>query len=67
MEREFVELERTYAMSSSEFYRRFSNGELGDTMDFIRWAGRYELYLRLKEMISTSLEAVVTETRLAYA
>jgi hypothetical protein len=24
-------------------------GELGDDMDFIKWAGRYELYLEIKQ------------------
>jgi hypothetical protein len=35
--------EKQYQMDSEEFYRRFQNGELGDTEDFMLWAGSYEL------------------------
>ncbi len=43
--------ERKYKMSSEEFYRAFSNGELGDDSDFMEWAGEYEILADLKEDI----------------
>ncbi len=30
--------------TSSEFYRRFRAGELGDEMDFVEWSVFYEMY-----------------------
>lgn len=67
IDRELVAFEQKHGMLSTEFYERFEVGELGDAMDFIRWAGRYELYVHLKEMISAGLNVVVTETRQVYA
>jgi hypothetical protein len=61
MDRELNVFEQKHGMSSVEFLQRFEAGELGDAMDFMRWAGRYELYLQLKALISVSLEVVVTE------
>lgn len=43
--------ERKYKMSSEEFYNAFSNGELGDDVDFMEWAGEYELLADLEQDI----------------
>ena len=61
LDRELIKFEQKYSISSLEFYQRFQSGEMGDAMDFIRWAGRYEMYVRLKGMISASLDVVVAE------
>ena len=37
--------EDKYGYSTIEFYRRYSNGELGDDDDLMMWAGLYHLYL----------------------
>ncbi|WP_419662629.1 hypothetical protein Dvar_30930 [Desulfosarcina variabilis str. Montpellier] len=42
------EMEKKYRMSSQEFYDRFDQGEMGDDMDFIRWAGEFETLKQLK-------------------
>ncbi|MEW5956820.1 MAG: hypothetical protein AB1801_03780 [Chloroflexota bacterium] len=42
------QLEQHYQMTSEEFYPRFQRGELGDSLDFIRWANRYEIYQETK-------------------
>ena len=42
------QLEQRYQMPSEEFYLRFQRGELGDSLDFIRWANRYEIYQETK-------------------
>ncbi|MCA9967486.1 MAG: hypothetical protein KC423_24725 [Anaerolineales bacterium] len=65
LERDFVKLEQTYGFTSAEFYAQYQAGKLGDDMEFMSWAGRYTLYLRLKNTISTSLERVVTADALA--
>lgn len=59
LEREFAEIEKTYQMSSEDFYQRYQAGEMGDDMVFIHWAGKYTLYLRLKRAISNSLKQIV--------
>jgi hypothetical protein len=60
LERELVRLEQEHNMSSPEFYRQYQNGQLGDDVTIIEWAGRYRLYLRLKQAISESLNLVIT-------
>jgi hypothetical protein len=40
--------EQKYGMTSEEFFGRFQRGELGDAMDFIDWAGAYNLFLDRK-------------------
>jgi len=35
--------EQTYSMASSEFYRCYENGEMGDEMDFVEWASTVEM------------------------
>lgn len=45
---ELREYEQKYNMTSEEFYKRFQRGELGDAMDFMDWAGAYDLFLDRK-------------------
>ena len=35
--------EGKYGMDSEQFYRRFMAGELGDEIDYVEWAGFYEM------------------------
>jgi hypothetical protein len=37
--------QQQHSMSSEVFYRQFMAGELDDRMDYIEWAGFYELLL----------------------
>lgn len=39
------EYEKKYGYSTIEFYRRLTDGELGDDDDLLMWAGLYHLYL----------------------
>jgi hemerythrin-like domain-containing protein len=41
--------EQKYGMKMEEFYERFKSGELGDSDDYIDWAGEYELLKHLEE------------------
>ncbi len=61
LERDMALLEQTHGFSSSEFFRRYQAGTMGDSIEYVRWAGRYKLYQNLKSLISTSLQMVVTE------
>ena len=36
--------ERQYGLTTIEFFARFNRGLLGDSRDFIRWAGLFEGY-----------------------
>lgn len=53
--RELVVFEEKYGMKSDVFYARFMRGEMGDDLPFIKWAGRYELYLEARQEIDTQL------------
>ncbi|MFQ6059119.1 MAG: hypothetical protein ACE5MB_09620 [Anaerolineae bacterium] len=54
-----MHFEQQYNMTSAEFYEKFNRGEMGDSMDFVKWAGRYRLYLDLKKKLELSLERVI--------
>nr|MDO8077873.1 hypothetical protein [Candidatus Freyarchaeota archaeon] len=43
------EYEQRYGTKTEEFYARFKSGELGDTDDYIDWAGEYELLKHVEE------------------
>ncbi len=53
--RELVAFEEKFNMPSDVFYARFMRGEMGDDLPFIKWAGRYELYLEAKQEIDNQL------------
>ena len=56
--RTLVAFEEAHHMSSDVFYARFMRGELGDNLSFIKWAGRYELYLEAKQEIDIQLAQI---------
>jgi len=64
LERQLARLEQENDMASAEFYRLYQAGQMGDDVTFVAWAGRYKLYLRLKETISKSLKLVLAEPTL---
>lgn len=41
-------LEDKYKMDSNTFYREYSSGEMGDDIEYIRWAGEVETLMRLQ-------------------
>lgn len=41
------EFEEKYGMSTVEFYARFVSGKMGDSRDFILWAGAFHDYQHL--------------------
>lgn len=50
--------EQRYQMSSAEFFSRYQQGELGDSADFVEWAGDYQQYLGLLQVLRDRLQAV---------
>lgn len=40
--------ETQYKMPSDEFYAKFQKGEMGDKMDFMKWATDYEIFQKKK-------------------
>jgi len=52
---ELQEYERKYEMRSSEFFERLQREELGDDMEWIDWAGTYQLFQRLKRRVELAL------------
>jgi hypothetical protein len=55
--RSLVSYEQRYQMSSADFYGRYQKGEMGDSADFVEWAGDYQHYLQLKEEVEGKLVA----------
>lgn len=60
MNRELEKFEKSYNMSSKQFYHKFESGELGDQEDFFEWSGLYENTLlyqkRIQELESLNAE-----------
>jgi hypothetical protein len=55
--RSLVAYEQRHQMSSADFYGRYQKGEMGDSADFVEWAGDYQHYLQLKEEVEGKLVA----------
>jgi len=53
------ELEEKFEMKTDEFFARYIKGEMGDKMDFIKWAGEYETLLKLQEDYSELKETEI--------
>lgn len=46
--RDLMRFELQYGLNSSDFFRRFEAGEMGDAIDFMQWANKYEMYQEMK-------------------
>lgn len=57
---DLVAYERQYGMTSDAFYARFQTGELGDSQDYVVWAGEYQLYLSIKRELDQKLQLAPT-------
>lgn len=53
------ELEDRYKIDSETFYRRYSAGEMGDRIEYIKWAGEVETLKRLQENLTELSEAEI--------
>lgn len=43
------DFERKFNQETSVFYQQFQAGKLGDSIEYIKWAGEYETLLQLQE------------------
>jgi len=57
--RELVGYEQRYRMSSAEFFAQYQEGKLGDSADFVEWAGDYQQYLGVHQTLHDRLQAAV--------
>lgn len=46
--------EQTYGITTIEFYARFNKGLMGDSLDFIKWAGAFDDYWYLMDRYFTT-------------
>ena len=57
LDRELRKFERAHHRESSDFFRDFMEGKLGDEMDFVEWSSLYQMRQRLLEK-KAELESV---------
>jgi len=57
--RSLVGYEQRYRMSSVEFFAQYQEGKLGDSADFVEWAGDYQQYLGVHQTLHDRLQAAV--------
>ncbi len=48
LENELKHFEKSYALASDDFYRRYEKGEMGDAMDFVEWSATWEMLANTK-------------------
>ncbi len=58
LSRDLFAFEEKFNLASDVFYARFMRGEMGDGMPFVKWAGRYELYLKTRHNIDSQLSRI---------
>ena len=46
--RDLTQLELQHKLDSQEFFTRFQQGKMGDDIEFMRWATKYEIYQEMK-------------------
>ncbi len=47
--RDLTLLEQKHGLDSAEFYERYQRGEMGDDVEIMRWASKFEIYKEMKE------------------
>ncbi len=53
--RDLVKMEIKYKMPSDELYRKYKKGEMGDDIEVMQWASRYDRHTKLKLKIEQIL------------
>jgi hypothetical protein len=51
LEADLAEFEQQYNLSSTEFYRQFQAGQIGDDMDYVEWASLVQMAENLKKRL----------------
>ncbi|MFC2023573.1 hypothetical protein ACFLT5_02420 [Chloroflexota bacterium] len=52
--RDLTLLEQKHGLGSAEFYERYEHGEMGDEMESMRWASKFEIYEEMKEDLDST-------------
>jgi len=52
LEEQLVEFEQRYSLKSTDFYKSYETGEMGDTMDFIEWSATIEMLANTEKQIT---------------
>ena len=52
LKRKLRRFERNYGITSEEFYERFSNGEMGDSVDVVEWFAYCDMYRKSADRIA---------------
>ncbi len=60
MVRALTRYELRYGMDSDDFLVRFEAGELGDAIEFVRWANIYEIYRETKAELDQMVRLIET-------
>ncbi len=56
--RDLTQHEIRYGLSSASFFARFQAGEMGDEIDLVRWANKYEIYQEIKSELEQMVDLV---------
>jgi hypothetical protein len=48
-------LEERYGLSSSDFFHKYSAGQMEDSVDFVEWSNAYEHFMAIREKIEKKL------------
>ncbi|ETX06126.1 hypothetical protein [Candidatus Entotheonella palauensis] len=51
LEADLAEFEHQYNLSSTEFYRQYQAGQMGDDMDYVEWASLVRMADNLKKRL----------------
>ncbi|WP_069471009.1 hypothetical protein [Candidatus Marithrix sp. Canyon 246] len=49
---QLIAFEETYSLSSSDFYRAYEKGDMGDEMDFVEWAATVEMFTNVEKRLT---------------
>ena len=58
--RDLTLLEQKHGLGSPEFYERYQRGEMGDEMEMMRWASKFEIYEEMKEDLDATFSLLET-------
>ncbi len=54
--RDLTHFEVQHQLGSQEFFERFQQGEMGDRIEYMRWANKYEIYQEMKDSMEHLFE-----------
>lgn len=49
---QLAEFEEHYTLKSADFYTRYENGEMGDSMDFVEWSATVEMLANAEKQMA---------------